>query len=130
MVVKGVGGVSTPPPGVGRAGAGTPGFTVRSGGDAAGSVAVAAPSALDGLLLLQEVETAPARDRRARRHGRAMLDALARLQLGLLGELDETCLADLATLADACPEAADPALNGVLQAVGLRARIELARHGV
>ena len=42
----------------------------------------------------------PARDRRPRQHGRAMLDALARLQLGLLGELDGAALESLAALAD------------------------------
>ena len=39
----------------------------------------AAP-AVDGMLLLQQMEDGPTRDRQARRHGRAMLDGLAALQ--------------------------------------------------
>ena len=129
MVVKGVGPVAVPA-GTARAGAGRGGFAVPAG--AAPGVAVASGvAALDGLLLLQEVEDAPERDRRARKHGRAMLDALSRLQLGLLdAECGANALASLSALADHCPEAADPGLRDVLNAVSLRAQVELARHGV
>lgn len=129
MVVKGVGPVAVPA-GTARAGMGRGGFTVSAG--AAPGVAMASGvAALDGLLLLQEVEDAPERDRRARKHGRAMLDALSRLQLGLLdGECGAGALASLSALAEHCPEAADPGLRDLLRAVALRARVELARQGL
>jgi hypothetical protein len=96
-----------------------------------------APSAvLAGLLALQEeAEPQALRDRAARRHGRTMLTALAELQLALLagpGEADDgapaRALARLGHLLDEQPPAEDPALAGVLAAVALRCRVELARR--
>ena len=132
MMIKGVSGAAVLPLGSGRTGAGTSGFAVGGGAQtASGPSRVAAPAALGGLLLLQEAEAAPVRDRRARQHGRAMLDALARLQLSLLGEdPDVAGLERLAALVEHCPQAADPGLRDVLGGVALRARIELARNGV
>ena len=130
MVIQGIGRVAVPDAGRGRAGVGRPGFAVAAN-PAARTAALSAPTALDGLLLLQEVEDAPERDRRARKHGRAMLDALGRLQLSLLGGDPATNdLHRLAALAEHCPEAADPVLRGLLGAVALRAQVELARHNM
>jgi Class II flagellar assembly regulator len=89
--------------------------------------AVAAPSA-GGLLGLQEQEDGAARDRNARRQGQAVLEALAGVQRDLLaGRLDAAGLELLAAGVAAMPQAADPALRSVLNAVALRARVELAR---
>ena len=82
------------------------------------------------MLLLQETDAAPARDRQARRHGRAMLDALARLQHALLGGGDDPAALDqLAALLEHCPEASDPELRATVAAVALRVHVELARRG-
>ncbi len=129
-MVTGVGRIVGPAAagGAPRAAAGGTGFSVASGVQAAAAPAAAA--AVDGLLLLQEVEDGPTRDRHARRHGRAMLDALAALQRALLGEGDDPdVLHRLAALVAHCPSAADPALRATLSAVALRAQVELARRG-
>ena len=81
--------------------------------------------------------TPAVRDREARRHGQALLSALAELQLALIGggggsgtprdglkSLSER----LSVLASTLPAAADPGLQAVVRAIGLRARIELARR--
>ena len=105
--------------------------------DAAPETAAAAETvALDGLLGLQERAErdgdSGAGDRAARRHGEDMLRELAGLQralLGLRGSAEAApALERLAALAAAVPAAGDPAMRGVLAAVSLRARIELARH--
>jgi Class II flagellar assembly regulator len=101
-----------------------------------GSAGAAAPvAALAGLLALQETEPAAARDRVARRHGRAMLAALAAWQRALLGEAageaaagPPAALDRLGELLTTVPTAADPGLAAVLDAVVLRCRIELARR--
>ena len=69
----------------GRAGGSRQAFTMGAATQTTALANMSATAALDGLLLLQEGTDAPTRDRRARQHGRALLDALARLQLGLLG---------------------------------------------
>ena len=112
------------------------GFTLGVSNPAPG-VAPAAPlAAVDGMLLMQAVEDGPTRDRQARRHGRAMLDGLAALQRALLGEpgdpdgVSRGALDRLAALAGHCPQAEDPALRATLNAIALRARVELARREV
>ena len=128
---------------VGRvAGPGAPGGTVRRGGvssgfavapgeaDAtAGLAATSAAAPLDAMLLLQQVEDGPTRDRQARRHGRAMLDGLAELQCALLdGSLDPATAERLAALAQHCPEASEPGLRATLAGISLRVQVELARR--
>ncbi len=129
MQIKGVGSPAGAAPAAGRpSGAST--FSVPAGAASVKAQAAVSATGLDTLIGLQEWEGAPARDRRARKHGRAMLDALARLQLGLLAnEADGPALAGLAALLDQCPDAADQGLRDALAAVSLRARIELARRG-
>ena len=107
------------------------GFAVSGGGAAVGGPAAAAPAAaLDSLLQLQEFEDATGRDRKAKRHGQALLQGLAELQRLLLGEGGlEDALGRLATLVETCPEASDPALAGLVGSITLRARVELARRG-
>lgn len=90
----------------------------------------AAPAAPVGLLALQEAGPVAERDARARKRGEAMLQSLSALQLGLLGgRLDPARLRALAALVPG-EEAADPALAAVISAIRLRARVELARHGL
>ena len=76
-----------------------------------------------------------ANDRAARRHGRAMLNALGALQLAVLddgtptspAERQEDALAHLADLARRMPQADDPVLRLILREIGVRAAVELAR---
>lgn len=90
------------------------------------------PVALSGLLALQEAESVPeAREREARRRGRAVLDALSSLQGALLGRGDpDAAVADLAATIGAMSESADPALRAILVAIKLRAMVELARRAI
>ncbi len=109
---------------------------------AAAAAAGFAPGALASLLAMQEAGPSAAttvaggvRDREARRHGRAVLDALLAWQRGLLrGEPEVGALRQLASIAgEAEAEAAgasDPGLRAVLAEIMLRARVELARYGI
>ena len=68
-------------------------------------------------------------DREARRHGQELLEALASLQQSLVAEVDPAAsLSRLAALADAAPQADDPALARILSAIRLRARLEIIRR--
>lgn len=97
--------------------------------DAGQAAATVRPAEPLGMLALQEIGDEPVQDRAARRHGRALVAALGQLQLGLLdGADDPAVLQRLADLAASVPPAATPGLAEVLQAVVLRARVELARH--
>ena len=87
-----------------------------------GVLAVATPS----LLALQEEESNDVADREARRHGHAMLAALADLQYSLLGG-GRGGTAQLAALARAAPSAADPRLAAIQKAIQVRVAVELAR---
>jgi len=100
-------------------------FVTDGEAPAAGGVAAAAPSAA-GMVALQEVDGAT--DRAAGRHGRRILAALAGLQRSLLGGVGTAAtVAELQDLLASLPESSDPALQFALQAVALRARVELAR---
>jgi hypothetical protein len=102
----------------------------------------AAPSAhaaseaapLSGLSWIQEGVTdalsRDAKDRDARRHGRAMLQALADVQRALLGGDDgraQAALTALASIAEEGREADDPVLRLIVREIGVRAAVELAR---
>ena len=65
-------------------------------------------------------------DSAAARHGEGMLGAMRGVQLAMLGGGDARNA--LARLADNMPQATDPALNAVLQAIAQRAAIERARR--
>lgn len=83
---------------------------------------------LDPLLLLQEHETEQARNRAARDHAEALLDALRGVQLGLLGAgLDGRALLRLDQQAAGLSAAADPVLAAAFQAIRQRSAVELAR---
>jgi hypothetical protein len=127
--VGGIGGAATPARQAARAGGG---FALPDapGGRAAGAVAAASPAAL---LALQEGACADqGTEERARRRGRAALDLLREVQIGLLRDgATPACLARLSTLAKAAEAEAppaDPGLRAVLAEVTLRVRVELARR--
>jgi hypothetical protein len=91
----------------------------------------AAEVSLGDMLILQEVEDDAARDRAARRHGRAMLAELQALQRALLADApDPAPLRRLAALAADMPLAADQRLREALEDVSVRAWVELARFGI
>jgi hypothetical protein len=112
------------------------GFTLPADSDTASAQTAAAdgpsPVQLDAMLTLQEMDPTTERERVARRHAQSMLAVLAALQTALLnGEAgdDPATLNRLASLLASMPATADPALAGLLAAVRLRTRIELARRG-
>jgi hypothetical protein len=110
---------------------GASGFSL--GTASAGATAAAqgaAPAQAIGLLALQEAGPVAERDARARKQGEALLQSLSDLQLGLLeGRLDRARLEALAALVPG-EDAADPSLAAAIAAIRLRARVELARHGL
>jgi len=113
--IPGAGGFRVPP---------APGAALSAPAEAA------APATLAGLLALQEAAAPAPRDRAARRHGQVLLGGLAALQRALLGAGGAGAALDhLATLLAAAPPAEDPGLAALLDAIALRCRIELARHG-
>jgi hypothetical protein len=87
---------------------------------------------IDALLALQGVEEPGERRRKAVKRGRNALDALDALKLGLLGgTLDTAALARLKTVTAGLTEpSGDPALDGVLAEIELRAQVELAKIGM
>ena len=96
-----------------------------------GPAPTTAPLPLDGILALQEQVADATRDRQARQHGHALLQALAALQHALLqGAGEAESVRHLAQLVADAPPAADPALAAILQGIALRAQVELARRGV
>lgn len=100
-----------------------------SSGEAEAAASSGAASAVEmpSLLAMQEAYGEPVQDREARRHGKAMLDALARLQRALLGGEGPDALQSLANLVRATPEPSDPRLAAVQRAVLVRAAVELQR---
>ncbi len=106
-----------------------PAFHALGAEAAEAAEAAAAPAAVEfpSLLAMQEASSEPAKDRDARRHGKAMLDALARLQRALLGGGGVDALESLANLVRATPQPDDPGLAAVQRAVLVRAAVELQR---
>lgn len=87
---------------------------------------------LAGMLALQEAETETESNRKGRRHGFALLDALRDVQRGLLDASGAHGggITGLLKLADQAPSVTNPRLGEVLAAIRLRAKIELLRRGV
>ncbi len=82
-----------------------------------------------GLLALQQEPDPRDQDRRATRHGEAMLVELGALQRAMLGGGDPTeALRKLAEMAEAIPAATDPRLSALIGAIALRGRLQLARR--
>lgn len=108
------------------------GFPLGGAGANAAATGAAAASALApvglSLLAAQEGGDRSARDEAARRRAASILDELQGLQTELLGgRPDPTRLARLAALQTG-DGGADPILRGIVDAVALRARIELVRR--
>jgi hypothetical protein len=128
VIIDGVRRPSPPPTGPLRSA--LRGFSVAMPTERPPSVAPTASALpLDGMLALQEQEADAIRDREAHRHGRALLQALSTLQQAVLsGCGEEASLHHLAALAEGLPAAANPGLAAAIQALALRARVELARR--
>ncbi|MDO9711148.1 flagellar assembly protein FliX [Paracraurococcus lichenis] len=130
--MRGIGGVTGGPGRIGRrTGRGAAGFAPGEGTEAAAGAAPAAaagPVGL-GLLAVQEAGERAARDRAARARADSILQELRGLQRDLLsGGGDRGRLERLAALEEG-EEGADPNLREAVQAVVLRARVELCRRG-
>ena len=93
--------------------------------------ATRAPAPSDGLLALQEVPDAVARNARARRRGEDLLDRLDELRLALLtGRLSPGRIHALSAMVAAQKEqVTDPGLSQILEEIELRAAVELAKLG-
>jgi hypothetical protein len=130
VIVSEAGRVAPAPPTPARAG--STGFSVETPAPRASAAPPASGVlALEGMLALQETGAEIVRDREARRHGQALLKGLAALQHALLAGGDQgAALETLAALAGTCPEAVHPGLAGVVQALALRAQVELARRNL
>ena len=103
-----------------------PGFRLRARQAAVGTAAVPVSG---GLWALGATLPSP-RDVLARRRGRAMLSGLGELQRALLaGQPESGALQSLAGLVEG-EDGEDPEMAEAMQALALRARIELARRGV
>jgi hypothetical protein len=106
------------------------GGAVEEPGGAAAASSVRAPVAaapLNGLMSYEQACERVQSDRKARRHGRAMLQALGALQVVLL-EGGGPAAEALSHLAADVPEADDPVLRLILREIGVRAAVELARY--
>ncbi len=82
-------------------------------------------------MLLHEIALSDGRrrDSEARRHGKALLAALAGMQRAMLnGDLCPSALDQVASLLSSVPPATDPVLSKILQAIAVRAAVELCRH--
>jgi hypothetical protein len=98
--------------------------------EAPGETAPAAPIALP--MSYDTASDAVRADKDARRHGRALLQALAAMQLALLAsdpaDGGAEARAQLERLAASAPQADDPVLRLILREIAVRAAVELARQ--
>ncbi|MGE0743961.1 MAG: flagellar assembly protein FliX [Rhodospirillales bacterium] len=108
-------------------------FASALGGDepTSGAGPVGPIATVEMLLSIQEVANEGGGRRRARARGEAILDSLDNLRLGLLtGRFSERELGGLLDLVRQRRESiADPGLREVLEAIELRACVELAKLG-
>ena len=115
-----------------RAGGG--GFFVDEGATTSQSAAaapIAQTTGIDALLALQSVEDPMVgRKKRAIKRGVALLDTLDTIKADLLlGQVSEGRLGQLMGLITQARERNLPELDGVLDDIELRARVELAKFG-
>lgn len=107
-------------------------FAVGGGDGAGGGAEIARTSplgVLGAMLSVQEVSDATDERRRAVGRGHGLLDELDRLHLGLIdGRLSETTMRRLAQLLESGSIATeDRRLGAILEAIELRAAVELAK---
>jgi Class II flagellar assembly regulator len=90
---------------------------------------MASVSGLDTLLALQSVDMTVERRKKATQRGRNILDILDAVKLGVLdGTLNPSMLDNLSAAVATAREATDdPALEGILDEIELRAEVELAK---
>lgn len=117
--------------GINRSGGG--GFFVDEGvaqARVASAEPVASATGIDALLALQAVEDPLLAKKKAVRRGTALLDTLEQIKADLLlGQVSEGRLAQLMALIGQARERNLPGLDGVLDDIELRARVELAKFG-
>ncbi|NBN63535.1 hypothetical protein GWI72_02695 [Microvirga tunisiensis] len=116
-----------------RAGGGSDGFFISSEAETAAASTTSSATALggiDALLALQEVDVQPDERDIASRRGHSLLDALDALRADLLGGLVPTGRLDemAAVLKDRQPSG-DARLDGVIDEIELRVKVELAKLG-
>jgi len=119
-----------------RGSSGAP-FVVDEGNQAPAGARTALTSSvgsLDTLLALQGaqlVEDPVERRKRAVRRGRSMLDVLEAMRSDLLvGRLGTDRLVQLMAIIGQARDRSEPGLDRLLDDIELRARVELAKHGV
>ncbi|MFL1461374.1 flagellar assembly protein FliX [Roseococcus sp. DSY-14] len=127
-MIRPVGGPAPGPAGVARArragGFHLPADAAAAAGGVAGTAGVGA------LFAMQEALTPRERDDAAQRRGQALLEEMEALRRDLLrGAMPAARLSRLAVLAEG-EAGADPALREVVEALSLRARVELERHRI
>jgi hypothetical protein len=113
-------------------GGGQGGFAVgRSGSEAPAEVASAAVAGAVGLglLALQEGGDRAARDQAARRRAESILKELQGLQRDLLHDGPDMKRLERLAAYETGEAGADPLLRDAVEAIVLRARVELARRG-
>lgn len=127
-----IGNVTARPAG-NRAGQGAA-FIVNEGqgGTTTRSAAPVAPAtSLDALLALQAVEDPLQRRRRLVRRGRDLIDTLEALrQEVLFGKVSPARLDQLVGVLATARERGEPGLDGLIDDIELRVRVELAKRGV
>ena len=133
MEIKGPGRVETT--NIRRAGKSAPGDSAFKVGDAPAqpqAQAVSGPgplAAVESILLLQQLDDTRGGRSRGLAHGEQLLDMLDQVRDGLLGGgIPRTTLNRLASAVGRRQESfADPRLQGILDEIDLRARVELAK---
>lgn len=117
--------------GTGRAASGT-GFAVSApaphAAAAVGASSVTPIQGIDAILSVQAVDERGHDRKRALRHGEEMLDLLEKVKLGVLsGRIPAASLQALAQTVSRRNASGDPRLEGLLDEIELRARVELAK---
>jgi hypothetical protein len=117
--------------GIGRPAAG--GFFIDEGAPqarVASGEPVVASTGIDALLALQAVEDPLFAKKKAIRRGNVLLDSLEQIKADLLlGQVSEGGLNQLMAVIGQARERNLPGLDGVLDDIELRARVELAKFG-
>lgn len=106
-------------------------FTLDAGGTAAKATAQAPISILGGLealIAIKAEDNTRERRRRSAKRGQVMLDVLDELKLALLsGRLTPELQARLSASLHGADPSGDPRLDGIIDAIELRAEVELAK---
>lgn len=114
-----------------RAGAAAAGFAPAGAEEAqqvAASRSVGNVAALDTILALQAEEPPAQRRARQAKRGRAVLDALERLEAGVLsGSAPAALRAEMERLQRTAEATGEPGLDGVLREIDTRLAVELAK---